>query len=261
MQTIGKYLQENRKNKNITIKSLSQRTKVNQRIIVDLENNDFSNLPQLPYLKCFLRSFSEILDLEVDFTEKLLVTTYEENLISEKLIPTKLKKSKNIFLIDTLVLISLFKYIFNSSYFKRGLALCLFSYLTYSLYGYIQHYSKNIFPPVGNNITYVNPTNFSIRKKFNVIIIASKSSSWITLKIEKDKSKSLLLKKGEHFTLKVDNGNIIIGNPNSLHFYVNGNEIDLKLHSKPSGIAKVQFSENKPFIKTTIARDLAFEKE
>ena len=41
-------------------------------------------------------------------------------------------------------------------------------------------------------------------KKYDIILTASSESSWVTYKFEQNKSKGMLLKKGEHLTFKIN---------------------------------------------------------
>ncbi len=263
MATIGKYLKNIRTEKNISVKSLSETTKVNQRIIISLENDDFSDLPSLPYLKCFLRSFSNVLELDETLAEGLLIKTYEEKHVPKSL-RARIPKSatvRKLFLLDTFFLMGLIKYFLKSTALHIILALMICSYLAYSVFNYFESYRMNSLPISASNTLQPVPANsISTNKKYDIIIIASYATSWVTYNFGKAKAKGLMLKQGEHLSFKTNKGSIIFGNPKALHLYVNGKEINLKLHSKPSGIAKVQFSETAPYIKTNIARALAFDK-
>ncbi|MBD3218929.1 MAG: helix-turn-helix domain-containing protein [candidate division Zixibacteria bacterium] len=64
--SLGKYLKSIREEKEISIEELAETTKIKQEYLEAIEDDKYDVLPEGPYLKLFLKSYSEALDIEYD---------------------------------------------------------------------------------------------------------------------------------------------------------------------------------------------------
>lgn len=63
MRTVGESLKKTRLEKNISLEEVASKTKIQQRILVALEKNDFKEISSLASIKGFLKSYAEFLGL------------------------------------------------------------------------------------------------------------------------------------------------------------------------------------------------------
>ena len=92
---IGTYLKEARDKKGISLKVIAQQTKINITNLEYLENNQIKELPNLAYVRGYVKSLSKILNLDENKSLDILENTYGHQaanqpiyVIEEKKIPT-----------------------------------------------------------------------------------------------------------------------------------------------------------------------------
>jgi len=92
---IGTYLKEARDKKGISLKVIAQQTKINITNLEHLENNQIKELPNLAYVRGYVKSLSKILNLDENKSLDILENTYGHQaanqpiyVIEEKKIPT-----------------------------------------------------------------------------------------------------------------------------------------------------------------------------
>ena len=66
MKTVGQILSIERKTKNLSISDISIELKISKSIIVDLENDNIKNNPDIIFNIGHLRSYSNFLELDAD---------------------------------------------------------------------------------------------------------------------------------------------------------------------------------------------------
>jgi cytoskeletal protein RodZ len=66
METVGFYLKKERESKNISIPELSQLTKISELYLKYIEKDEFDKLPQGPYVKGYIASYSRLIGGNVD---------------------------------------------------------------------------------------------------------------------------------------------------------------------------------------------------
>lgn len=81
MQKVGKIISEARRKQNLSIKELSERTKIRPHVIEALEADDFSIMPEV-YIKSFLKTLSQV--LRVDLSKVQVQPTSEPTTASVK---------------------------------------------------------------------------------------------------------------------------------------------------------------------------------
>ena len=76
-ETIGQLLAAGRRARDLTIEDVAHRTRIHHSIIRQLESDDYSNIPNLMFVKSFLKIYGE--HVEVDTTEALSELTTPAN--------------------------------------------------------------------------------------------------------------------------------------------------------------------------------------
>jgi len=74
--TIGELLREAREAKSLSIDAISRHTKINCTNLEALENNDKDSLPNVAYVKGFVKSYSRIVDIDAEEALSLLDELY-----------------------------------------------------------------------------------------------------------------------------------------------------------------------------------------
>ena len=71
METVGAYLKKERESKNISLGELSRSTKISELYLEYIEKDEFDKLPQGPYVKGYIVSYSRLIGGNVDEALKL----------------------------------------------------------------------------------------------------------------------------------------------------------------------------------------------
>lgn len=90
IQTIGKLLKEEREKKNLSLRQISNQTKIRVEYLQALEEGNYSIFPSEVYIKGFLKNYAKFLKID---KEKALALYRRENKILDK---EKLKKSNTL---------------------------------------------------------------------------------------------------------------------------------------------------------------------
>jgi len=124
-ETIGNYLKNSRISKNITIEMVSQKTEITSTQLENLETNRFDLMPNMTYVKGYLKSYGKLLEEEEETLLKLLEKTYQPSKIENLNNLTPYQKTKPnipIFLIGGIIALGLgisgFFYFYNSTEIK-----------------------------------------------------------------------------------------------------------------------------------------------
>lgn len=64
MKTVGEILKKARQEKKIELETVERKLRIRKKFLTALEDNDWSKLPSLPYIKGFLRNYSLYLNLK-----------------------------------------------------------------------------------------------------------------------------------------------------------------------------------------------------
>ena len=83
MKTVGQILLTARSSKNLSISDIANELKISQNIIIDLENDNIKNNPDIIFNIGHLRSYSNFLELDTDtiikkFKDQVLFNNQEE---------------------------------------------------------------------------------------------------------------------------------------------------------------------------------------
>ncbi|MGM8214538.1 helix-turn-helix domain-containing protein [Bacillaceae bacterium W0354] len=64
MMQLGEKLKEAREEKNLTIDDIQQETKIQKRYLISIENNDWSKIPGIFYVRAFIREYANAVGLD-----------------------------------------------------------------------------------------------------------------------------------------------------------------------------------------------------
>lgn len=64
MRTVGEILKKIRREKQLTLEEVEKALRIRKKFLIALEENDWSKLPSLPYIKGFLKNYSSFLGLK-----------------------------------------------------------------------------------------------------------------------------------------------------------------------------------------------------
>ena len=116
MKTVGQILSIERNSKNLSISDISIELKISKSIIIDLENDNIKNNPDIIFNIGHLRSYSNFLDLDTDTIIKKFKDQVSYNIKEEKKNITPIVEN-NFFKIEKFFAASIILVIFTSFYF------------------------------------------------------------------------------------------------------------------------------------------------
>jgi hypothetical protein len=71
MQTVGEYLKKERQARDLSVREISQATKISQYYLEFLERDEYCKLPQGPYIKGYISSYARLINVDVEQALKL----------------------------------------------------------------------------------------------------------------------------------------------------------------------------------------------
>ena len=116
MKTVGQILSIERNSKNLSIGDISIELKISKSIIIDLENDNIKNNPDIIFNIGHLRSYSNFLELDTDTIIKKFKDEVSFNIKEEKKNITPIVEN-NFFKIEKFFAASIILVIFTSFYF------------------------------------------------------------------------------------------------------------------------------------------------
>ncbi len=116
MKTVGQILSIERNSKNLSISDISIELKISKSIIINLENDNIKNNPDIIYNIGHLRSYSNFLELDADTIIKKFKDQVSFNIKEEKKNITPIVEN-NFFKIEKFFAASIILIIFTSFYF------------------------------------------------------------------------------------------------------------------------------------------------
>ncbi len=93
--TFGQYFQELRIKSGLNLKDVNQRTKIGVTILKRLENDQYEDLPDLTYVKGFVKSLMKLFKGDLEKATKLINKSYnidQKSLVFDKVIPEEKEK-------------------------------------------------------------------------------------------------------------------------------------------------------------------------
>ena len=116
MKTVGQILSIGRNSKNLSINDISIELKISKSIIIDLENDNIKNNPDIIFNIGHLRSYSNFLELDTDTIIKKFKDEVSFNIKEEKKNITPIVEN-NFFKIEKFFAASIILIVFTSFYF------------------------------------------------------------------------------------------------------------------------------------------------
>ncbi len=87
METVGSYLKKERESKNISLRELSQLTKISELYLEFIEKDKFDKLPQGPYIKGYIASYSRLIGGNVEQAITLYEALHRKQIQTEEISP------------------------------------------------------------------------------------------------------------------------------------------------------------------------------
>ena len=239
METVGQILSSERNRKNLSINDIAAELKISKNIIIDLENDNIKNNPDIIFNIGHLRSYSNFLELDTDTIIKKFKNDLSFNINKEKKNITPIVEN-NFFKIERFFAASLILIVFSSFYF-------LFIYednnqIDYALVPDIPESLEPIIEKANtfdNDISQENDSNISdlinnssaiasIEIDENISTVATLkilNPTWLQLRDENNNIVlSKLMDKDEEFSYKLNlNYNITAGNAGNILVLIDGN--------------------------------------
>ncbi|MCL2064628.1 MAG: helix-turn-helix domain-containing protein [Candidatus Cloacimonetes bacterium] len=91
MESIGKYLQEQRENLKLSIEEVSQQTRIKTYIIEQIESDDYSAISEVGYIKVMIITYCRFLQADTDLIQKKLSQLFDKPVDT----PLKITSAKN----------------------------------------------------------------------------------------------------------------------------------------------------------------------
>ena len=239
METVGQILSSERNCKNLSINDIAAELKISKNIIINLENDNIKNNPDIIFNIGHLRSYSNFLELDTDTIIKKFKNDLSFNINKEKKNITPIVEN-NFFKIERFFAASLILIVFSSFYF-------LFIYennneIDYALVPDIPESLEPIIEKANtfdNDISQENDSNISdlinnssaiasIEIDENISTVATLkilNPTWLQLRDETNNIVlSKLMDKDEEFSYELNlNYNITAGNAGNILVLIDGN--------------------------------------
>ena len=239
METVGQILSSERNSKNLSINDIAAELKISKNIIINLENDNIKNNPDIIFNIGHLRSYSNFLELDTDTIIKKFKNDLSFNINKEKKNITPIVEN-NFFKIERFFAASLILIVFSSFYF-------LFIYennnqIDYALVPDIPESLEPIIEKANtfdNDLSQENDSNISdlinnssaiasIEIDENISTVATLkilNPTWLQLRDENNNIVlSKLMDKDEEFSYELNlNYNITAGNAGNILVLIDGN--------------------------------------
>jgi cytoskeletal protein RodZ len=238
MKTVGQILSIGRNSKNLSINDIAMELKISKNIILDLENDNIKNNPDIIFNIGHLRSYSNFLELDADTIIKKFKDQVSFNSKEEKKNITPIVEN-NFFKIEKFFAASLILIIFTSFYFlfvdqnDNEINFALIPDIPESLEPIVE--KTNTFDNLSqssdiNKSDLINNSSAiaSIEFDENVTTVATLkmlNPTWLQLRDEENNIVlSKLMDKDEEFSYELKlNYNITAGNAGNILVLIDGN--------------------------------------
>ena len=204
MNTVGKILSIRRNAKNLSINDISIELKISKNIIIDLENDNIKNNPDIIFNVGHLRSYSNFLELDTDTIIKKFKNDLSFNINKEKKNITPIVEN-NFFKIERLFAASLILIVFSSFYF-----LFIYEYNNQIDYALVPDIPESLEPIIEKANTFNN--DLSQESNSNISDLINNSSAIASIEIDENISTVATLKilNPTWLQLRDENNNIVL---------------------------------------------------
>ena len=239
METVGQILSSERNCKNLSINDIAAELNISKSIIIDLENDNIKNNPDIIFNVGHLRSYSNFLELDTDTIIKKFKNDLSFNIKKEKKNITPIVEN-NFFKIERFFAASLILILFSSFYF-----LFIYEYNNQIDYALVPDIPESLEPIIekantfDNDLSQENDSNISdlinnssaiasIEIDENISTVATLkilNPTWLQLRDENNNIVlSKLMDKDEEFSYELNlNYNITAGNAGNILVLIDGN--------------------------------------
>ena len=239
METVGQILSSERNCKNLSINDIAAELKISKNIIINLENDNIKNNPDIIFNIGHLRSYSNFLELDTDTIIKKFKNDLSFNINKEKKNITPIVEN-NFFKIERFFAASLILIVFSSFYF-----LFIYEYNNQIDYALVPDIPESLEPIIekantfDNDLSQENDLNISdkinnssaiasIEIDENISTVATLkilNPTWLQLRDENNNIVlSKLMDKDEEFSYELNlNYNITAGNAGNILVLIDGN--------------------------------------
>ncbi len=239
METVGQILSSERNSKNLSINDIAAELKISKNIIIDLENDNIKNNPDIIFNIGHLRSYSNFLELDTDTIIKKFKYDLSFNINKEKKNITPIIEN-NFFKIERFFAASLILILFSSFYF-----LFIYEYNNQIDYALVPDIPESLEPIIekantfDNDLSQENDSNISnlinnssaiasMEIDENISTVATLkilNPTWLQLRDENNNIVlSKLMDKDEEFSYELNlNYNITAGNAGNILVLIDGN--------------------------------------
>ena len=93
METVGDYLKKQREAKNISLRKVSNLTKISEFYLDCLEKGDYEKLPQGPYIKGYISSYATLIGGNAEEALQLYASIQKQRAHADELSPKKPKEN------------------------------------------------------------------------------------------------------------------------------------------------------------------------
>ena len=239
METVGQILSSERNCKNLSINDIAAELKISKNIIIDLENDNIKNNPDIIFNIGHLRSYSNFLELDTDTIIKKFKNDLSFNINKEKKNITPIIEN-NFFKIERFFAASLILIVFSSFYF-----LFIYEYNNQIDYALVPDIPESLEPIIekantfDNDLSQENDSNISdlinnssaiasMEIDENISTVATLkilNPTWLQLRDENNNIVlSKLMDKDEEFSYEINlNYNITAGNAGNILVLIDGN--------------------------------------
>ena len=239
METVGQILSSERNYKNLSINDIAAELKISKNIIIDLENDNIKNNPDIIFNIGHLRSYSNFLELDTDTIIKKFKNDLSFNIKNEKKNITPIVEN-NFFKIERFFAASLILIVFSSFYFlfiyedNNQIDYALVPDIPESLEPIIEKantFNNDLSQESNSNISdLINNSSAiaSIEIDENISTVATLkilNPTWLQLRDENNNIVlSKLMDKDEEFSYELNlNYNITAGNAGNILVLIDGN--------------------------------------
>ena len=263
---VGEQLKTLRESKNISLKTVSQKSKIGLSLLQHLEADEYDRLPNKIYVLGFIKTYAAILNVD----EKPLIAAFESNFQTKepvqniKFAPVPGEAKKNP--IPTLVMTSVVSglicfggifFIYKNSQkklaeFKKPVP--VIKVVEKAPPKIEAPVVKEVPPPPVEELysfkkdektlieTHlpINIQNSMVEGKQNLFLKAYKDSSWITYKIDSEPIRKFILEKDKTLLLRGDEIRLFIGNVNATLIFINNRPLEV---ISKSGVKSLIFPE------------------
>jgi cytoskeletal protein RodZ len=225
-ESFGKYLKRERELRNISLKEIAKNTKVRERFLKAIEEDQYNVLPSKAYVKSFIFAYAKYVGLDPNDTLLRYQSILKENPVSYPETPQPTPPKKNI--------------LWNTKYrwWMRGAVGVVIvigliaSYFLFLRPSEVTHPSDSIKSNVGKTLPSASippiagTTSIQEGKPFSLQLKAAEKT-WVRIQVDGQPDHEMILQPGEGASYKaLKRIHLMIGNAGGLDLIFNGRPLE-----------------------------------